>query len=288
MRAATLVPGWRPFLLRPVRDPSARQVVRRQFDLHLVSREDADEVHPHLARDVREHLVAVIQHHAEHRVGEGLHHRPLYFDGIILRQASNPLPGPRTSWKRGGIALWSASGKRPARENSDSYQPTVTSSHFTRRPARLHAPRVSTSAPPSVMRMVCSKWADNFRSAVTAVQSSSRISTSWVPWLTMGSTARTIPARSFIPAPACPWLGTWGCSWSFRPIPWPVKSRTTAYPLASTCFWTACPISPSRLPGFIAWMAFWSASRVVSSSDLASADTFPTGTVLAASPNHPL
>ena len=38
----------RAALLRPVRDPSAGQVVRRQLDLHLISREDTDEVHPHL------------------------------------------------------------------------------------------------------------------------------------------------------------------------------------------------------------------------------------------------
>src|SRR5438067_1934107 len=40
-------------LLEPVRDPAAREVVRRQLDLHAVPGQDANEVHAHLAADVR-------------------------------------------------------------------------------------------------------------------------------------------------------------------------------------------------------------------------------------------
>src|SRR5207302_6569478 len=45
-------------LLEPVRDPAAREVIRRQLDLHAVPGQDADEVHAHLAADVRQHAVA--------------------------------------------------------------------------------------------------------------------------------------------------------------------------------------------------------------------------------------
>src|SRR5437879_13249666 len=39
-------------LLEPVRDPAAREVVRRQLDLHAVPGQDADEVHAHLAAEI--------------------------------------------------------------------------------------------------------------------------------------------------------------------------------------------------------------------------------------------
>src|SRR5215212_974750 len=42
----------------PVRDPAAREVVRRQLGLHLVAREDPDVVLPHLSRDCRENVVS--------------------------------------------------------------------------------------------------------------------------------------------------------------------------------------------------------------------------------------
>src|SRR5437764_10680355 len=46
-------------LLVPVDDPTAGQVVRRQFDHHPVFRKDADVVLPHLAADVRQDSVTV-------------------------------------------------------------------------------------------------------------------------------------------------------------------------------------------------------------------------------------
>ena len=39
---------------------------------------------------------------------------------------------------------------------------------------------------------------------------------------------------SRIPVPALPRQGTWGSSWSARPIPWPPYSRTTLKPAFST------------------------------------------------------
>src|SRR3974377_412617 len=48
-------------LLEPVHDPAPPQVVGRKLDLDPVAREDPDVVHAHLARDVGEHLVVVVE-----------------------------------------------------------------------------------------------------------------------------------------------------------------------------------------------------------------------------------
>ena len=53
--------------------------------------------------------------------------------------------------------------------------------------------RVRISLPVSVMRMVCSNWAERLRSAVTTVQSSSHISHASVPRLSMGSMVKVMP-----------------------------------------------------------------------------------------------
>jgi hypothetical protein len=41
-------------------------------------------VHPHLPRDVREHLVAVLELNSEHGVGQRLDDRPLDQDRVVL------------------------------------------------------------------------------------------------------------------------------------------------------------------------------------------------------------
>src|ERR1700712_3428365 len=53
-----------------VDDAPAREVVRGQLDLHAIARQDADVMPAHLARDVGQHLVIVVESHAEHGVGE--------------------------------------------------------------------------------------------------------------------------------------------------------------------------------------------------------------------------
>src|ERR1700710_2511174 len=53
-----------------VDDASAREIVRRQLDLHAIARQDTDVMPAHLARDVGQHLVVVVEPHAEHGVGE--------------------------------------------------------------------------------------------------------------------------------------------------------------------------------------------------------------------------
>src|SRR6266480_1071982 len=217
-------------LLEPVRDAPAREVVGRELDLHAVAREDPDEVHSHLPAHVREHLVAVLQLHAEHRVRERLHHRALDLDRVFFRHL-----------------------------------------------------RVSTSGSPSVTATVCSKCAAKLPSLVTAVQPSSRILTSQLPIVIIGSIASTIPGRSCGPRPGSPKFGTCGSSCRARPIPCPTKARTTDRPCASTCACTAWETSESRRPGQHSLIARSRLSRVTSSSFWTAAGTGPTASVNAQS-----
>ena len=50
------------FLLEPIDDPPAVQVVGRKLDQDLVSRQDPDEMLTHLAGNVRQDLVTVFEH----------------------------------------------------------------------------------------------------------------------------------------------------------------------------------------------------------------------------------
>src|ERR1044072_1622224 len=73
-------------LLVPVNDPAARQVVGGHLHRDLVARQDLDEVHPHLARDVGQQPMAVLQLHAKRRVRERLDHGAFDLDALFLRQ----------------------------------------------------------------------------------------------------------------------------------------------------------------------------------------------------------
>src|SRR4051794_2156986 len=67
-----------------VDDPAARQVVGRQLHHDLVLGEDPDVVLTHLAADVRQDLVPVLELHPEHRVGQGFDDPALDLDGAVL------------------------------------------------------------------------------------------------------------------------------------------------------------------------------------------------------------
>src|SRR6201999_2336450 len=68
----------------PVDDARAVEVVGRQLAAHAVARKDPDAKAPHLAGDVTEHDVVVVELHAEHRVGQGLDHLALELDLVFL------------------------------------------------------------------------------------------------------------------------------------------------------------------------------------------------------------
>ena len=73
-------------LLEAVGDAAAVQVVHRQLHGHAVAGQDLDVVHAHLAGNVGEDGVAILELHLEHRVGQGFEYRALEFDYIFLSQ----------------------------------------------------------------------------------------------------------------------------------------------------------------------------------------------------------
>src|SRR5436309_11622516 len=127
--------GW---LLVAVDDPSPRQVVGRQLHCHLVAGQDLDEVHAHLARDVGQDLVTVLQLHPEHRVREGLDYRTFDLDALFLAQSR-----PRVS--SSSIADKISGPSRPTA--------TVCSKCADSEPSRVAtvqpSGRVTTSGPPT-------------------------------------------------------------------------------------------------------------------------------------------
>jgi heme-degrading monooxygenase HmoA len=76
----------RPDLPVAVDDSRAVEVVWRQLAAHTVAGKDADAKAAHLAGDVTEHDVLVVELHAEHRVREGFDDFALEFDFLFLGQ----------------------------------------------------------------------------------------------------------------------------------------------------------------------------------------------------------
>src|SRR3954467_10633156 len=72
------------WLLVPVDDATAGQVVGRQLHHDTVFRKDADVVLPHLAADVRQDLVTIGELDAEHGVRQRLEQAPLDLYGAFL------------------------------------------------------------------------------------------------------------------------------------------------------------------------------------------------------------
>src|SRR5208282_2389681 len=77
----------------PVGDARLVQIVGRHLDVDLVADADADEIFPHLAGDVREHLVPVRQRDAKHGARQHLLDAAGQFDrfffGHVFGPASN-------------------------------------------------------------------------------------------------------------------------------------------------------------------------------------------------------
>jgi hypothetical protein len=60
------------------------KVIRRELHGYLVTREDADVVHPHLSGDVPENHVSVFELDAKRRIRRVLNDLPLHFNDIFL------------------------------------------------------------------------------------------------------------------------------------------------------------------------------------------------------------
>src|SRR5919204_4526302 len=68
----------------PSRNSPSLEVIWRQLDEHLVARHDANEVHPHLAADVRQHRVSLLELDLEHRVRKCLGNGPFHLDDLFV------------------------------------------------------------------------------------------------------------------------------------------------------------------------------------------------------------
>src|SRR5512138_4042313 len=84
-------PARRRRSLVAVRDPTAREVVGRELQLHPVARDDADVELLHLAGRVGEHRRTLVDLDAVHPAGEGLLDGPLYLDARFLLAHRSPL-----------------------------------------------------------------------------------------------------------------------------------------------------------------------------------------------------
>lgn len=83
-----------------MRDAAPGQVIRADLDFDPVSLENLNPVPPNLARDVRQHLTAIVQGHLEHGVRQGLLHLALHLNGRLLLDG-----GPQRRGARPGAHL---------------------------------------------------------------------------------------------------------------------------------------------------------------------------------------
>jgi hypothetical protein len=75
----------------PVDDPGAVEIVGGQLAANAIAGEDPDPEAAHLAGDVAEHDVVVVELYPKHRVRKRLDHLPLEFDLVLLRHLSSHL-----------------------------------------------------------------------------------------------------------------------------------------------------------------------------------------------------
>src|SRR5689334_24967471 len=64
---------------KPVGDARLVEIVRRHLELDSITDGEADESFAHLAGDVGQHLMLVVQLHAEHRARQHGHHVAFHF-----------------------------------------------------------------------------------------------------------------------------------------------------------------------------------------------------------------
>src|SRR3989442_3281534 len=162
---------------------SSFQVVGRQLHEDLVARHDADEVHPHLAADVREHRVPVLELDLEHRVWKGFGNGPLHFDDFFVARLTRQL--------RSRHRLTRGICQREPKVYQD--RPLLGNTHQAAT-ASPSPGTVTTTGPAAVQASVCSKCAERLRSAVTTVHWSSSVRVSGPPTLTIGSIAMQSPS----------------------------------------------------------------------------------------------
>jgi len=76
-------------LSRAERNSTLGQIIRRQLDSHLVTRQDTDVVFTHAPGNVSGDHVAILQLDTEHGIGQGINNSTLHFDVIFFCHKSS-------------------------------------------------------------------------------------------------------------------------------------------------------------------------------------------------------
>ena len=87
---------------QPIRDSRLAQVVRRHFHPHAIANRQPNKMFPHLAGNVSEHFMFVVEDRAKHRAREHGGNRPFHFDRLFDAHSLK---------MKGGGTVRSASGK---------------------------------------------------------------------------------------------------------------------------------------------------------------------------------
>src|SRR3974390_1949588 len=181
-------------LLVAVHDAAAGQVIGGKLHRDFVSRENPDEVLAHLARNMRQDLVLILQFHPEHRIRQRFNHRSHHLNGVLLGIAGVALLAFVVRLLRHKLLIASlllANLKTGLYRRRYQLGPVAPLGRV-----RIHGPFAVTAT-------VCSKCAEGLPSAVSATHSP-RICTSGRPAFTIGSTAMTMPSCKRCPRPGSP------------------------------------------------------------------------------------
>lgn len=73
-----------------VRNATAMKIVRRQFHRYAISRQNLDEVHSHLSRNVRENLMTILEHDPEGSIGQALFNDSVRLDRRFFCRTASP------------------------------------------------------------------------------------------------------------------------------------------------------------------------------------------------------
>ena len=79
------------YLFVAICDSASVKIVRRKLDRHTIARENLDVVHAHLARDMGQNLMTILELDLEHSIGKRLDYRALKLNRIFFAQLSAAL-----------------------------------------------------------------------------------------------------------------------------------------------------------------------------------------------------
>ncbi len=126
------------YLLVPISDATASEVVRGEFYLDAIARKNSDVVPTHLARDVTEHLMSILKLDPEHSVRERLSNGALKDNRIFLGLCQNI--SLNEDWYVGGLVPCRLV-KKPRPNGEQDLRPVAHNA--VRNKSTLHARGVS-------------------------------------------------------------------------------------------------------------------------------------------------